>query len=192
MGTLLLVKHSKPRVDPAVPPTQWTLGKEGHDLVKPLAAALSKRGATVVVTSHETKAAETGRLVAHRLKIACETADDLHEIDRSRLRHFANPKDLDVAMKEFFENPSERILGRESGEAARSRFSSAVHAILTRHASGVPAIVSHGTVISLLAAAANDHAPFALWKKLAMPSFLVLETPTLRLLDAWPAETAPR
>jgi broad specificity phosphatase PhoE len=189
LGTLLLVKHSKPRVDPAVPPPRWSLGKEGHDLCGPLADALAPHRPGVVVSSKETKARETGRLVAHRLGVPFETADDLHEIDRSRLPHFADAKDLEAAMKESFENPADRVLGRESAEAARARFSAAVRGVLARHPEGNAVVVSHGTVISLLAAGANDGEPFTLWKRLAMPSYLVLERPTLRLLDAWPASS---
>jgi broad specificity phosphatase PhoE len=185
VGALLLVKHSKPRVDPAVPPTRWRLGKEGRDLCLPLADALPAHRPTVAVSSTEPKAVETGRVVAKRLAVPFETAEDLHEIDRSRLPHFGDPRDLEAALREAFASPGDRVLGRESAEAARARFSAAVHGVLRRHRDGTAVVVSHGTVISLFAAHENGAEPMALWSRLGLPSYLLLERPSFRLLDVW-------
>jgi broad specificity phosphatase PhoE len=45
------------------------------------------------------------------------------------------------------------------------------------------AIVSHGTVISLFAQRRAQQEPFALWRRMGLPSFIVLDMPQGRVAE---------
>src|ERR1051325_8791308 len=68
MPTLILIKHARPDVMPAVPSRDWTLSDEGRDSCKALAARLAAKPPDLFVTSDEPKAIETGSIVAGILK----------------------------------------------------------------------------------------------------------------------------
>lgn len=85
-------------------------------------------------------------------------------------------------MKELFARPHELVFGRETAAAALARFDAAVSAVLA----AVPAaddvvIVSHGTVISLYVAAHSGVDGLDLWRRLGLPSVVVVDRDDLRL-----------
>jgi broad specificity phosphatase PhoE len=83
----------------------------------------------------------------------------------------------------IFAHPDRRVLGIESANDALRRFSSAVAEELARSEARNLVIVTHGTVISLFVAAHNSVDGFELWKKLQCPSLVVLEVPSLSLIE---------
>ena len=82
----------------------------------------------------------------------------------------------------FFNNPAALVLGRETALQAFLRFKQAVDQILTDNADQNLAIVSHGTVITLMVAYYNRIDPFHFWQTLALPSMTVLQLPDFRLV----------
>ena len=181
MRKLILIKHASPLVIPGTPPEKWKLSDKGRESCGPLAEAIRPHGPTVIVSSEEPKARETAEVIAQALGVPVETAPDLHEHDRTNVPHMRSGEFISH-MEVFFRKPTERVLGRESAVAALDRFESAVDTVIAKHpGDGNIAIVSHGTVIALLAAEHSDRYGFELWREMGLPSFVVFELPGLEL-----------
>jgi broad specificity phosphatase PhoE len=170
---LILVKHAPPEVVPGTPSERWVLSAKGRDLCVPLADQLAALAPTIIVSSEEPKAAETARLVAERLNVPWRTAPDLHEHDRSNVPHMRSGEFISM-MELFFRKPSERVLGQETADEARSRFQSAVQRVLDENRDGNVAVVSHGTVIALMLGGKGTRTPFEVWRAMGLPSIAVL------------------
>ena len=182
MRKLILVKHAPPEVVPGVPPERWALSEKGRALCAPLAERLAAHQPAVVVASEEPKAAETARLVAERLGVPWQTVPGLHEHDRSNVPHL--PSREFISMVELmFRKPAELTLGRETADAARDRFETAVRQAVAEHPEGNVAVVSHGTVIALLLGYRDGHTPFEVWRAMGLPSYAVLRLPGFELTE---------
>ena len=182
MPTLILIKHARPDVMPAVPSRDWTLSDEGRDSCKALAARLAAKPPDLLVTSDEPKAIETGSIVAGILKKPVQAAEDLHEHDRSNVPLMDTREFLSrVAL--FFKKPDELVLGLETATQALRRFSDAVERVVTANPGQTIGIVSHGTVIALLAAQRANLDGYQLWRQMGLPSFLVFSLPAMGLIE---------
>jgi broad specificity phosphatase PhoE len=176
------VKHSLPKIVPELPANLWHLSDEGRLRCKTLAERLSIRRPDVIVTSLEPKAAETGKIVANILGKPFETAEGLHEHDRSNVGFSKSKGQFEAQVALFFENPASLVLGKETADETHRRFSKAVASVVERHPSGNIAIVAHGTVITLLVTRTTGLQPFPFWRGLGLPSFVVLSLPEFELL----------
>ena len=174
--SLILVKHAPPLIDPAVPAQRWLLSDEGRRRCAALADLLASYAPVAIAASMEPKAAETARLAGERLAVPVEALDGLHEHDRSNVG-FLSDADFDAAVAAFFARPDELVLGKETANEALARFSAAVAVALARWPAGNLVIVAHGTVISMYVAAAAGLDARALWKRLGLPSFVVMGLP---------------
>lgn len=182
MRKLILVKHAPPEVVPGVPPERWALSGKGRELCVPLADQLAAHDPAVIVCSEEPKAAETAGLVAERLGVPWRTAPGLHEHDRSNVPHL--PSREFISMVElFFRKPAELVLGRETADAARERFESAVRRVVAEHPAGNVAVVSHGTVIALMLGTSGNRTPFEVWRAMGLPSYVALSLPNLDVIE---------
>jgi broad specificity phosphatase PhoE len=180
MPKLILIKHAAPVIDPAIPSPRWVLSDEGRARCVWLAAALAEQGVARLYASLEPKALETAALVGVRLVLDVRPRDGLQENDRTGF-DFAPIETLHEAIAAFFARPDELVMGQETARAALTRFEAAVRAIAEDAGGQTAAIVAHGTVLTLLVAAHNPIAPFAFWKRLSLPSFIVLDAETFRL-----------
>jgi broad specificity phosphatase PhoE len=181
MRRIIFVKHAKPLVDPAVSSERWKLSVEGEALCGPLAELLRGYSPVRVVTSNESKAVETGRIVAATLGIESVVAKALHEHDRSNVPHMRSGEFIS-SVANFFKQTDRLVLGRETARQACDRFERAVNGVVERHAADeCLAIVTHGTVLSLLAERKAGMEPFGLWRKLGLPSFVVFELPSWKV-----------
>jgi broad specificity phosphatase PhoE len=147
-----------------------------------LAARLAAHAPDVIVTSRESKANETGALVAERLHVTLEVADGLHEHMRERASWLPE-QEFEQAVAAFFARPNELVFGEETAAQASARFDAAVQNVLARHPSEAVAIVAHGTVITLFLAQHAGVAPLPFWKRLGMPAFVALSLPELGVLE---------
>jgi 2,3-bisphosphoglycerate-dependent phosphoglycerate mutase len=180
---LILVRHSLPEMVAGVPASHWHLSAKGRRRCQALAGRLAEQQPTVVVASEEPKAVETGQIVAGILGLPFETAPGLHEHERGVVRDANNREEFQAQVARLFEHPGERVFGSETADQAHARFVTAVAHVLERYPEGNPAIVSHGTVLTLLIARANDLDPVSFWKSLGLPAFAILSLPDLRLLE---------
>ncbi len=177
------MRHSLPELVTGVPASQWHLSAEGRRRCETLGARLAAYGLTTVVSSEEPKAAETGQIVARILDIPFETAPGLHEHERGVVQSLGSREEFQAQVARSFEHPDELVLGYETADEAHARFAAAVARVLEQHPTGNPAIVSHGTVMTLFIARAAGLDPVPFWKRLGLPAFVVLSLPGLHLLE---------
>lgn len=181
MPELILVRHSHPEILPTVPANQWLLSDEGRQRCRPLADRLALHRPDVIVTSLEPKAVETGQIVAHRLGKPFESADGLHEHDRSEVT-FGSKERFEAKVARFFAQPEQLVFGRETADQAHQRFAQAVTSVIRTHPHKNVAVVTHGTVMTLFVSRAVGLEPFPFWKRLGLPAFAVLSLPGFDLV----------
>lgn len=180
MTELVFVKHSLAEITPDVISHRWVLSQEGRDRCSWLATELKSLGVARVYASLEPKALETAALAAVQLGVHVSPRPGLHENDRQGLG-FVSPAELDRRMKRFFDSPLELVVGTETAQAALQRFEVAVRALASETPDQRAAVVTHGTVLSLLVAKHNPIAPFDFWKSLALPSYVRLDRSSFAL-----------
>jgi broad specificity phosphatase PhoE len=180
---LILIKHAQPQVVQGTPADQWRLSDLGRAACAPLAARVAPYEPRVIVSSLEPKAHDTADLVGQRLGVPVTTAADLHEHDRRNVPMLASREFISL-VELFFRRPGELVLGAETAHAASARFRSAVDEVLIEHAEGNVAVVAHGTVIALLVAHHNPSLKgFDLWRRLGLPSLVVLSVPEMQVVE---------
>jgi broad specificity phosphatase PhoE len=160
---LLLVRHSLPELDPSVPAEEWRLSEEGRRRCVALAERLAGYEPSVLIASTEPKALETAELVAPALGLQVELADGLRETARRTVGWLAR-EELDAGIKGLFERPDEVVFGEESGASALARFQAAVEKLPDD-----AVVVTHGTILSLYAAARTGRDAYELWRGLELP-----------------------
>jgi broad specificity phosphatase PhoE len=183
MAKLIAIKHAAPQIVPAVASSQWMLSQSGLRECDELASRLARYAVTALYSSEETKAKQTADRLGLHLGLTVSARPGLQENDRTGLRFFHDPVDLDACFRDFFARPFERVVGKESAAEAQARFRGAVQSILDEPGERVPAIVTHGTVLTLLVGAANEIDLFAFWRALTTTSFVVLSAPGLELVE---------
>lgn len=178
----ILAKHAEPALTPEVTAERWQLTDAGRAQCARLAERLRAHAPGRIISSTEPKAIETGQLVSRQLGLPFDSEIGLHEHDRSNVPLV--PRDaFEANMQRFFSLPHELVYGRESADEARVRFQSALARVLRQYPADTPAIITHGTVIALLLAVPNSLDAFSLWKSLGTPSFVVVESPTWRIVE---------
>ncbi len=178
---LILIKHSLPKIVPGLPANQWCLSTTGRQRCEQLAVQLEVYSPDVFIASDEPKAQETGQIVANILGMTCTTAPNLHEHDRRNVEFFPTKEQFEDRVAQFFTHPQTLVFGQETADDAHARFAEAVSLVITKHEGRTVAIVGHGTVITLFVARASGIQPFPLWKRLDLPSLVVLKLPSLHL-----------
>lgn len=169
-------------VDFAVPAPDWPLAAGADATLREIASGLAGAGLRRVVASHEPKAAATAQILATVLGLPLATRDGLEEHHRLVEQQAASRDAFVANVRRFFEHPAEIVFGTESADAALARFRAAVAAVMDA-STGDEAIVSHGTVMTLLIAAGGNGEPLEIWSSLALPDRVVLGWPDLRRLD---------
>lgn len=178
---LVLVKHAQPVLDGTAPAREWVLGRDGSVQAAALAAALRRFLPFRLASSTEPKALATARIVAAELGVAMQARAGLEELDRRTLPIMSREEHARLNARIFAE-PSVPVLGRESADQAVTRFAAAVCAE-AESGTGDVVIIAHGTVISLLVARHNTVDAFSLWRGLDCASYVILQLPSLMLLE---------
>lgn len=174
---LILVKHALPAIVDGVRARDWALSAEGRRRCGPLAEALRIHAPSgTIFSSDEPKAVETAALIAAALGLPTAIDAGLAEHRRGAVR-MLDETAWQAAIARLFEHPDRLEYGEETGDQARLRFEAAVRRILAsrERPGGACVCVAHGTVISLFTAALTGADGLALWKRLALPSFVALE-----------------
>ena len=178
--SVILIKHAEAVLTAEVTAEHWQLSDRGRQQCLPLADRLAPHSPSIILSSTEPKAIETGQLISRRLKLPFDTALGLHEHDRSNVA-LVPREHFEQEMRRFFINPHDLVYGRESAEETKSRFLASVARVCRENPAGNLGLVTHGTVIALLLAAANQRDPFDLFRQLATPSFAIVEPGTWRI-----------
>ena len=190
MRHLILVRHAAPEIQPAIPARDWALSTEGHLQAERLAARLASLCAPAIVfSSPERKAFETAGLIACALGLKVERVTDLREHDRTGAGYLSADA-FAASIAHFFEYPKELLFGRETAAQAGTRFAAAVRELCARTPDRDILLVTHGTVLTLYAAAVAGVEPLPFWRGLGMPAATVFSLPDHRLLQQlrspWP------
>ena len=180
MPVLILVKHALPHIDSMVPANQWRLSEEGQHFSQVLAQRLEQYGLDLIFSSVEPKAIETAHIVATTLEKSVEVVEGLHEHDRNSVG-FLEKKKFETSVARFFNQPGLLTFGNETANQAYHRFSRAVMGIIEKYADKNIALITHGTVLTLFVSRLIGIEPFAFWKDLELPSWVVLSHPDLGL-----------
>jgi len=155
---------------------------EGRQRCIPLAVQLAAYNLDVIVTSTESKAVETGKLAAQKLGIPCQTAENLHEHERETAPNFDTQAEFLEAVNAVFSRPAELVFGDETGQEARERFANAVETVMNAYPRDNIAIVTHGTVLSLLVSQFTGKEIYTFWQGLGMPAIVAFSYPEMKLL----------
>ena len=129
MRRLVLVKHSMPEIERDKPASAWKLGEVGRRRSELLAARLSEFSPEVIWSSSEPKAIETGQIVADEFSVPVEIADGLEEHHRDNVP-FLSKEVFEEAVERFFRCPDRLVLGTETAEQARARFTAAIDKVV--------------------------------------------------------------
>ncbi|MGI9289235.1 MAG: histidine phosphatase family protein, partial [Pseudomonadales bacterium] len=111
-----------------------------------MADELAGLGVSVLYSSTETKAQQTAGIVSQRLRIDTTVVEDLHENDRTEFPYINDEDEWKRRFREFFAQPTQRLIGKESANEALARFSQAVIRIVDHHPDKIIGVVAHGTV----------------------------------------------
>ncbi|MBN2004993.1 MAG: histidine phosphatase family protein [Anaerolineae bacterium] len=188
MKYLILVKHSLPEIIPSLPARHWRLSDVGRMRCKPLAEAIAAYKPDFFVSSAEPKAVETAQAVTQHLDCAFEVVEGLHEHERHHTA-WESQEQFEARVAEFFWHPQAPVFGNETAAQAEARFSAALAGVLAEHPRKTLVVVAHGTVITLWVARATGVEPFSFWKRLGLPSLVVLSLPDMALATV--VETIP-
>lgn len=182
MRHLILVKHARPQIDPSISSEEWALGPEGRAGAAQLVERLRTYGFTKLFCSSEPKAAQTAEVIGQALGRPVEQGNDLFEHDRRDVPHMETREFISLVAL-LFKEPDRLVLGNETADEAYQRFADALDDLIEKEQQGDVAVVTHGTVISLFAQRRARQEPFALWRRMGLPSFIVLEIPSWRLVE---------
>jgi len=136
------------------------------------------------VSSREAKAAETAAPLAREFGGRYTTAAGLQEQNRASLG-WPSDQEFEAGIAALFARPADAVFGEESADQAYERFRGAVNCVLDQHPGENVALVTHGTVLTMLvtrsrpAKAGQD--PLAFWQRLGLPAVAVLSRPDLAL-----------
>jgi broad specificity phosphatase PhoE len=179
---LILVKHSLPKIEKNRPANQWELSDTGRGLAQKLAVRLNGFQPEVLISSVEPKAKQTAEIIAAKHDLELQFIEGLHEHDRSKVGYLHRDQ-FQAAVREFFEEPGKLIFGSETADACHARFQQAVYSILNQNLDKTVVIVAHGTVISLFVSRLTGTSDWSLWNDLALPSFIVVDVQTAKLIE---------
>jgi broad specificity phosphatase PhoE len=179
---LILVKHSLPKIVENLPANEWVLSDEGCVLAQKLAVRLNGFQPEVIVSSVEPKAKQTAEIIAAEHGLELQFIEGLHEHDRSKVSYL-HWDQFQAAVREFFEKPGMLVFGSETADACHARFHQTVHSILDQNLEKTVVIVAHGTVISLFVSRLTGMSDWSLWNDLALPSFIVVDVQTAKLIE---------
>ena len=180
---MVLVRHSISEPEATIPASQWRLSHRGRNHCKVLAKQLEKYSLTLLISSIEAKAIETAKLTAEHLTVPTEIVLGLHEHERSNVGFMLSQERFRAQVGEFFKNPDELVFGTETANQARSRFSTAIEALIAMYGAGSFGVVTHGTVMSLYVAAMMGVTPFAFWQRLDMPAYVCVSLPEREVIE---------
>lgn len=187
MAQLILIKHAMPTIIDDLPAKAWQLSEAGRASCFPLAEQLRPYIPDVMLTSTEPKAEETGRIVAQQLGIPVKTVKKLHEHDREGVPFYPDKAVFEGKVRAFFAHPDTLVFGNETANAAYTRYEQALTTQIAAHPNQTIAVAAHGTVNTLFTArktkAEAFPGEFTLWKRLKLPSYIVLSLPEFELIE---------
>ena len=190
---LVLVRHSMPETEPDKLASAWRLGEAGRRRAERLASRLGEFNPSVIWSSVEPKAVETAEIVAEAFGVPVEVADGLEEHHRRSVPFFATRVEFEGRVEKLFQRPDQLVLGEETADQARARMAAAIAGVIDAGQTD-SIVVTHGTVMTLYAASVAGVQPMSFWRRLGLPSYVVLSLPSMDMpacVESVVAEDAP-
>ena len=175
---LILVRHSNPEIEPDKPASTWRLNEVGRRRADLLVHRLQGFSPDAVWSSREPKAVETAEIVAGGLEVPVRTAGGLEEHHRRGVPYFQTRDEFESAVEQLFCSPDQLVLGEETAGQALTRFTAAIDDVIDAGQKDT-VVVTHGTVMTLYAASVAGVRPMDFWRRLGLPSFVVLALPDM-------------
>ena len=144
---LRYVTHPEVQVDSAVPVPKWSLSARGKSRALALLEQPWLKAVGRIVSSDETKAIETARLVAEHLELSLEIRPGIGENDRSSTG-FVPEAEFEALASAFFLEAEQSIRGWERAVDAQRRIAQGLADLLTPAERDV-LVVGHGGVGTL-------------------------------------------
>ena len=149
------------------------MGRQRSEL---LASSLSSFRPEVIWSSREPKAVESAEIVAGAFGVPVQIADGLEEHHRDGTPFYPRRDDFEAAVERFFCKPDQLVLGTETAVQARDRMTAAIDDIIDAGQTD-SIVVTHGTVMTLYVASVAGVRPMDFWRRLGLPSYVVLGLP---------------
>ena len=134
----------------------------------------------MIWSSREPKAIETAEIVADELGVPAKIADGLEEHHRDNVPFLSPKEKFEEAVERLFRCPDRLVLGRETANHARDRFTAAIDEVIDAGQSD-SIVVTHGTVMTLFVASFPGVERMAFWRRLGLPSYVVLTLSDMRI-----------
>ena len=149
MRMLRYLTHPQVEIDPDVPVPEWGLSEVGRKRTILIRNASQLQATIKIVSSQETKAVETGSIIADALGVKLECRERMHENDRSATG-FLVPSEFEQVANQFFASPETSIRGWERAIDAQKRIVAEMESALVCCCDGDILLVGHGGVGTLL------------------------------------------
>ena len=173
---IVLIRHSKTKIDPQVPITCWGLSEKGIDLANELSRNEIIKKMKVLYASLQTKSLETAVLLAKPNAIPIKTDDRLTEITSFTKKFITDPAQYEQTIKNFYLNKIDRINDGETKIEALDRFNKTIDEITTNeNDKEYIGIVSHGNILTHFSAQFKQIKAYETHKKIKYPDVAVLD-----------------
>jgi broad specificity phosphatase PhoE len=183
MRLVYLIRHASPAVQPQAPAEEWRLSERGIDEARALAAIAAGWGLRAVYSSTEPKALSTAALIGDATGLTAHAVEGFEELRLSG-GWIGNADAFSDTVRAVLETPELSLRGSETAEAAAARFAAGMAIVETGQFPA--AVVSHGrAIVAYLAQYAGADEPFALWRSIATPGWIVLDLDGMRLLGSF-------
>jgi broad specificity phosphatase PhoE len=147
MRVLRYVTHPQVCIEPAVPVTRWSLSEHGRARAHSLCEQPWITSVGRIIASDETKAVDTGRILAERLGLSLEIRAGIGENDRSAAG-FVPPAAFEILANAFFAEPEQSVRGWERAVDAQRRIAEGLADLLAPSPRDI-LVVGHGAVGTL-------------------------------------------
>jgi len=173
MRLVYLVRHASPVIQPTAPAEEWRLSDRGIEEARALGEAARSWGLRAVYSSPEPKAMSTALLIGDSVELPVHAVEGFYEL-RLGGSFIGNADQFSETIRAILEQPEASVRGSEPASAPAARFAAGMRSV---EAGPFPAaVVAHGRVmISYLASVLGIEDPFALWRSLPMPGWIVLD-----------------
>ena len=168
-----LIRHSAVTIQKDVPSNAWRLSENGRFQAKALAVQFLHPKPDLILTSIESKAIETGQIMAQVWELPCHTFPNLHEHERGNNSFVDSREAWQGMVAAFLSQPSELVLGTETAVQAAMRFETAVKYAHTQFPDQKLAFVTHGRILTAFLSQHNPQIdPVQFWKSLPLPALV--------------------
>ncbi len=151
MSLIYYVTHPQVVIDPSIAIEHWTITDEAVARVRQMLTQPWVGSVRRIISSHETKAVVTSKMIGQHQSVAVEIRDGLGEIDRTKTG-YVPADEYDRLTDEFFAEPLKSAQGWERAVDCQSRIVQGLEDLFTPstdQADDDTIVVGHGGIGTL-------------------------------------------